>query len=228
MLRVALGIRDAMRESRTGTTGRSLLVTGSGHSEGKSSSALNLASVIATSGSSVILVEADLRRPSLGTALRFKAPHGVASVLMGELDLEDALVQIDEEGRLRVLLVEPTAQYLAESPLAAGLGDIIEAATQMADYVIVDAPPVTEVSDAVPLARQVDDVLVVARLGSSRVDRLEDLGEILAREGIRPVGILVVGGNRRSGSEYYADPPGGGRGGLLRGRRRERTAPLRA
>ncbi len=200
MLRVAFDARQRRGRSH------SVLVTSSGHSEGKSTTALNLATSLAAVGHSVILVEADLRRPSLRRGLGLPPSVGVAGVLMSEVDFEEALLDVpDTDGDLRLLLAEESAGYLADSPLAAGITDVIARAGELCDYVVVDAPPATEVSDVIPIAQAVDDVIVVARIGRSRTDRLEQLGELLARHGIRPVGIVVVGAERTRDSGYYAE-----------------------
>ena len=72
---------------------------------------------------------------------------------------------------------------------------------------IFDAPPVTEVSDALPLSQHVDDVLIVARLGHSRTDQLVNLGEVLSRQGVRPSGLVIVSDDFSQGSGYYAPTP---------------------
>ena len=66
--------------------------------------------------------------------------------------------------------------------------------SELADYVVIDSPPLTEVIDALPLAQQVDDVVLVVRLGSSNLTQLAHLGDLLDQNGIRPVGFVVVGG----------------------------------
>ena len=68
---------------------------------------------------------------------------------------------------------------------------------------IIDSPPLTEVIDALPLARLADDVLIVTRLGNSRLSSIHRLGELLAENGIRPVGFAVVGVQRPSKRGYY-------------------------
>lgn len=204
MLRVALGARG----HTDGT--RSMMITGSTRSEGKSTVALNLAATLAFSGHKVILVEADLRRPSLAGALDLLAKRGkrgTAGVLMGEISLRDALVPVKRlSDNLSALLVEQSAPYLADGLLAAS-DAIVEQAQALANYVIFDAPPVTEVSDALPLSQHVDDVLIVARLGYSRTDQLVNLGEVLSRQGVRPTGLVVVSDDFSQGSGYYAPTP---------------------
>ena len=205
MLRVALGMRGFSTRRFSLKDARSVMITGSSSSEGKSTVALNFASALATAGNRVILIETDLRRPSLGTALRIQPEHGITGVLMQDIELEDALVPLEgADGHLSVLLVDQAGPFLADGLLAKG-SELVEKAKSLADYVIVDAPPVTEVSDALPLSQQVDDVVVVARLGHSRTDRLADLGEILARQGVRPTGLVVVGDDFYQRGGYYLE-----------------------
>jgi Mrp family chromosome partitioning ATPase/capsular polysaccharide biosynthesis protein len=209
MLRIALGLRGA------GGVQRSVMITGASHAEGKSSVALNLAATVASAGHSVILVEADLRRPSLGGALALhtnRGKRGTAGVLMGEISVREALVPVPEvSDNLSVLLVEQAAPYLADGLLAAS-DDLVRQAEALADYVIFDSPPVTEVSDALPLSQHVDEVIIVARLGHTRVDQLFHLGEVLTRQGVRPAGLVIVTDDTREGSAYYAATPSGPRG----------------
>lgn len=218
MLRVALDPR------RGSTVSRSIMVTGSTRSEGKSTVALNLAAVLASAGHKVMLVEADLHRPSLGSAIGVRPERGTAAVLMGEVDLEDALITVDGlEDTLSMLLVETSVLNLPDG-LLGGAEELVERAKAMADYVIFDAPPVTEVSDALPLSQHVDSVLIVARLGHSRTDQLVNLGEVLTREGVRPAGLVIVGDDHGQGMGYhgyYAQSPASGGRFHLRSRKQQ-------
>lgn len=196
MLRVALGVRSSS------TASRSVMVTGSMHSEGKSTTALNLASTIAAAGRRVILVEADLQRPSLAAALGVDAPQGVAEVLMGDISLEDALVTPEGGGGNLSVLLAGRYGSLVDGLLTAA-NRLVEPAKELADYVIFDTPPVTDVSDILPLSRHVDDVLIVSRLGHSRVDQLVNLGELLSRQGVSPTGLVIVDDDLNQGRSYY-------------------------
>jgi Mrp family chromosome partitioning ATPase/capsular polysaccharide biosynthesis protein len=197
MLRVALGVRSSS------TASRSVMVTGSMHSEGKSTTALNLAATIAAAGRQVILVEADLQRPSLAAALGVDAPQGVAEVLMGDISLEDALVTPEGAGggNLSVLLAGRYGSLV--DGLLTAANRLVEPAKELADYVIFDTPPVTDVSDILPLSQHVDDVLIVSRLGHSRVDQLVNLGELLSRQGVSPTGLVIVDDDLNQGRSYY-------------------------
>jgi Mrp family chromosome partitioning ATPase len=196
MLRVALGVRSSSAASR------SVMVTGSMHSEGKSTTAINLAAAIAAAGRRVILVEADLQRPSLAAALGVDAPQGVAEVLMGDVSLEDALVTPEGIGSNLKVLLAGRYGSLVDGLLTAA-NRLVEPAKELADYVIFDTPPVTNVSDILPLSQHVDDVLIVSRLGHSRIDQLVNLGELLSRQGVSPTGLVIVDDDLNQGREYY-------------------------
>ena len=145
---------------------RSVMITGAFPSEGKTTTALNLAASFALAGKRVILIEADLRRPKIGSALGVRATRGIASVLIDGLPLNEALLTTEAYGEnLQLLLVDRAGEWMADQfslPAAQGL---VEEAKEMADCVIIDSPPLTEVIDALPLVQMTDDVVIVVRLG---------------------------------------------------------------
>jgi capsular exopolysaccharide synthesis family protein len=194
---LAASARGAQRQSTA------ILVTGSSPSEGKTTTAINLATSLAAAGNSVILVEADLRRPAIGRALGVVPTKGIVGVLIESVDLEDALVTSHSFGpRLRLLLAEYEGGSVTELFGLASAAKLIDAARELADYVIVDSPPLTDVIDALPLASYVDHVLIVTRLGNTRLASLARLGELLAEVGVKPVGFVVIGTSRPGRSEY--------------------------
>ena len=185
---------------------RSILVTGPSPSEGKTTTAINLASSLALAGNRVILIEADFRRPTVGEALGVRARVGIGDVLLGNVALEDALVLAPPFGdNLCALLVDRADDWLAEVLSLPAAGALLEDAKRLADYVVLDSPPLTQVIDAMPLARQVDDVVIVTRLGSSNLTQLAHLGDLLEQNGIRPAGFVVVGGPGPEESSYYRE-----------------------
>ncbi len=189
----------------SGELGQSVLITGSSPSEGKSSTALNLAYSLAQTGRQVILIEADLRRPSIAQALRAEVPFGLLGVLSGQIPVSEALVSAPGfPENLRMLLVErpePEAADRLSLPIAQ---EMLHTAQSLADYVVIDSPPLSQIVDALPLAQAVDEVLIVARLGTSRVNTLAELGELLLQNDVRPLGVVLVDVERSArGGEYY-------------------------
>jgi Mrp family chromosome partitioning ATPase len=160
------------------------------------------ASTIAAAGKRVILIEADSRRPSIGRALDMRADVGLASVITGRHYLVDALMPVGgEDSKLRVLLTSPDEAPAADVLSHLSVDTLLLQAQRLADWVIVDAPPLNHVAETLALARMVDDVLVVVRLGRSNTRDLTELGEMLAQQSITPAGFVVLGGHARQG--YY-------------------------
>ena len=189
--------------------GKLLLVTGSSPSEGKTTTAINLAASLSSAGKRVILIEADLRRPAISRALGVEPRRGVVGVLIESMSIEDALIDGDSLGlpNLHLLLAENEGGWISELFSLPTALEMLERARLLADFVIVDSPPLTDVVDALPLARNVDDVLIVVRPGTTRLSKLTQLGELLAENGIRPMGFAVVGTKPpgRGESTYYFD-----------------------
>ena len=191
-------------EATDGLPSHVILVTGPSPSEGKSTTAANLASSLALSGRKVILIEADLRRPALGEALGLKPRSGgVTGVLIESTRLRDALTPAPAYGsNLHVLLADHKGGWIADLFSIPAAAKMIEDARRLAEYVIIDSPPLNQVVDAMPLARQADDVLIVVRLGKTRLEKIAQLGEQLVENGIRPVGFTVIGVPRPSRETY--------------------------
>ena len=121
---------------------RSILVTGPSPSEGKTTTAINLASSLALAGNRVILIEADFRRPTVAEALGVQARVGIGDVLLGNVGLEDALVLAPPFGdNLCALLVDRADDWLAEVLSLPAAQALLEDAKRLADYVVLDSPP---------------------------------------------------------------------------------------
>src|SRR5256714_1384030 len=221
-------LRATLAASRRGgvTHAPAVLVTSPSPSEGKTTTAINLTSSLALAGHSVIPIEADLRRPAIGEALEVNATHGTGSVLLGMADVQDALVETKAYGRyLRLLLADKSGAasgFMADQLFLPAARTLVEDARRLADYVIVDSPPLSEVIDALPLAQQVDEVLVVVRLGRTQLTKLANLGELLARHDIEPIGFAVVG-VQPTGEGYYYTPAAATPGERSRARQAERA-----
>jgi polysaccharide biosynthesis transport protein len=201
-------LRAMLDVSRAHTSeSRSVLVTGPSPSEGKTTTAINLASSLALAGNRVILVEADFRRPTVAEALGVRPRVGIGRVLLGNTSLEEALVPTKPfGGNLRALLVDRADDWLAEVLSLPTAGGLLKEAERLADYVVIDSPPLTEVIDALPLAQQADDVLLVVRLGFSNLAALGRLGDLLEQHAIVPNGFVLVGVGSSQEPSYYLKP----------------------
>jgi tyrosine-protein kinase len=205
-------LRATLSVSRGGVSGpRSLLITGASASEGKTTTAINLAASLALAGHKVILIEADLRRPSIGRALGMEPKHDLMDVILDQAPLEDALEPVEGYENFSVLLARDPGE--GGAPFADGLflptaRTLLERAKEQADFVLIDSPPLTEVIDGLALAEHADELLLVIRLGRSLQSRVIQLAELLAQHGIEPVGIAMVGVPlSESASDYYVTAP---------------------
>jgi receptor protein-tyrosine kinase len=220
----------ASRGREQGST--SILVTSSSPSEGKTTSAINLASSLALAGNKVILIEADLRRPAIAKALGIEPRHGTGSVLLETVDLVDALETTRAYGNyLQVLCADysgAASGWMADRLFLPSAQKLVTDAKRLADYVVIDSPPLSEVIDALALAQRADEVLVVVRLGKTHLTKLAHLAELLSRHAIRPVGFAVVGAQTNSEGYYYTAPSGGQKaGGQKSGSGRDGSAGTR-
>ena len=197
----------AVLTSRAGGSPRAFLVTGSAPAEGKTTSAINLAAAIAQGGSRVILIEADVRRPTIAATLGLNVQYGTEDVLIGEVDLEEALQVHRFDGvPVRVLAVRQAGTQLADRLSYAIAQRLVKRAKQLADYIVIDSPPLTAVMDALPLAQIADEVLIVARLGNPRLSGIAELAQLLVEQGKPASGVLLIGDPGASGGGYYYSP----------------------
>jgi Mrp family chromosome partitioning ATPase len=116
---------------------------------------------------------------------------------------------------LGLLLADYEGGWISELFALPAARQMIADSREIADYVIIDSPPLTDVVDALPLASYVDDVLLVVKLGRTQLSKLAQLGELLVEHGIKPAGFTVVGTPRPTRSDYHYY---GAREGRVRGR----------
>ena len=188
------GIAEAFRKLRTNlqflsvdNPPRVIVVTSSMPSEGKSTTAINLALALAEAEHNVVLVDGDMRRPTLHRYLDLIGPVGFSSVLSGRASLDEALQKTRFSG-LTVLTsgaVPPNPSELLGSQSARKLLSELRARF---DYVIVDSTPLLAVTDAAILAAGADGVLIMARYGQTRRDQL-----IHAMGNLESVGAPLLG-----------------------------------
>lgn len=204
---------EAYRGLRTnlqfmGLTGgnRSVLVTSSLPGEGKSSSAINLAHVIAQAGSRVLLIDADLRRPSLASYLGLESNAGLTTVLIGNATIEDVAQPLETDG-LDVLTSGPIPPNPSELLGSKAMQELLAAALSQYDFVVVDTAPLLAVTDAVVLSRFVGGSVVVAQSERVRRPQLEQSLHKLQAVEARLLGVIlnrVHGGTRGSYNYSYA------------------------
>ncbi|MBS1886871.1 MAG: polysaccharide biosynthesis tyrosine autokinase [Actinobacteria bacterium] len=193
-------LRANLRYIDAGRSRRSLLITSAAPKEGKTMVAWNLSRAAAAAGESVLLIEADLRRPTLAQVAGTTDGVGLAMVLSGATTPEAAIRAV---GGVDLLPAGPLPPNPAELLEGSRMTDLLEWAEETYDRVILDTPPASLVADALPLLGMVGDVLAVARLGVSTRDSTEELRDRLRRLGAPLVGVVINGAGRPSERSYY-------------------------
>jgi capsular exopolysaccharide synthesis family protein len=178
---------------------KTILVSSAGIAAGKSTVAINLAIVMAQGGKKVVLVDADLRKPSVHRSLSIPNTKGLSDIFRGNLDVYNATVNWDE-GNIFVITSGDLPPNPAELLGSKKMDQILDSLERVADVVILDGPPFL-VTDAAVLSSKVDGVLLVVRHGHTRRQELSAAIKQLSRIETRVLGV-VMNAIPRSGEGY--------------------------
>ncbi|MFC7698617.1 polysaccharide biosynthesis tyrosine autokinase [Bradyrhizobium sp. GCM10028915] len=164
-LKVAVDLNSIVRENRV------LAVTSTLPNEGKSTLSANLAQLIAHGGARVILIDADLRNPSLSRALRPDAQAGLVEVIAHKAQLED-VVSVDPQTMLAILPTGATSKLLHTNEVLASkpMRDLVALLRSKYDYVVIDMPPMAPVVDVRVTSPFVDSFVFVVEWGKTKID----------------------------------------------------------
>jgi succinoglycan biosynthesis transport protein ExoP len=218
-------LRSNLKVLGFGDTKRSILITSAAPDEGKSALAVNLTLSMALAGDRVILVDADLRHPSIDRFLGIPNAEGLGDTLtrggagwserMQAVDLApfvdtrliSSRTSADNESGVSKFLcltsgtlpADPTEAL--ESP---AMTNLLAELQGYSDYVIVDGPPLLAASDSLILARSVDAVVLVSTLGRETAAAARQVRQLLARAEIQALGLVVCGARAKSRDDYRA------------------------
>ena len=179
---------------------RTLVVTSPATGEGKSTTVANLAVTIAQSGRRTILVDCDLRRPSLHTLFNLSSEPGLTNMV---LDETEAPLQKTGVENLWLLASGPKPPNPADLLGTQKVDKVIEKLTAQADIVLFDAPPVIAVTDAAVLGAKVDGVLLVIHAGKTRREHAQRAKELLEKAKVRLVGAALTNAPKDSSLGGY-------------------------
>lgn len=179
---------------------KTVLITSSGESEGKSTIAANLAIVEAQSGKKVVILDADMRRPKVHT--QFNKPNriGLSDVVTGKMGIDDATKDFEQIENLSIITCGTLPPNPAELLSSERMKHVIEELESKFDFIVIDCPPMV-VSDAQILSSKVDGIIFVVIPGQTRAITARRPIEELKRIGSRVIGVVVnrIPRNR----EYY-------------------------
>lgn len=180
---------------------QSLIVTSPDSSEGKSTTAANLAIVLAQQGKKVLLVDADLRKPTVHFTFNTSNIYGLTNVLTKEVNSWEAITKTYIPN-LDILTSGPLPPNPSELLNSEAMELWIKEMNEQFDYVVYDTPPVLAVTDPQILANKCDGVVLVIASGKTRIDKTLKAKELLEKAKSHLLGV-VVNGVDTGVSEYY-------------------------
>jgi receptor protein-tyrosine kinase len=193
---------------------RVIVVSSAIPGEGKSTLAVNLATVVAQSGSRVMLIEADLRRPRVTRYMGLISGAGLTNVLGGTAMLHE-VAQPWGDGRLDVLAAGPMPPNPSEMLGSRQMVALLDELRERYDYVLIDAPPLLAVTDAAVLTAISDGCVLTSRYGTTRRGELQEAANSLDRIDATLLGVILnrvpqsAGAARGYGYAYNYEPDAG-------------------
>jgi succinoglycan biosynthesis transport protein ExoP len=195
-------LRAALLVSVTNSSSRVVLVSSANAGEGKTTVALNLATVLAQQAKTC-LVEGDLRRPMIERALGLNPRVGLEDILTGKASLNDALVTPGNIPGLTILPAGSVARNPADLLASAVMVSVVSQLGQEFDYVVIDSPPVIPFSDARSLASLSDAVILVSRYGRTTRRAMCRASELLDDTRLRVIGVVLNDMDFSSADYHY-------------------------
>ncbi len=181
-----------MKFSAPDQENHTIILTSPGYKEGKSTTAMNLGISIAQFGNKVLLIDADLKKPRLHELLQIENNKGLSTVLQGKSSLEMTINKTGM-GTLDILTSGPPTANPAKLLDSTAMKKLLEFAKKLYDIVLIDTPPVLEVTDANILGNECDGALLVAKSGITKVDNIKETKRLLDLSRIKLIGSILNG-----------------------------------
>lgn len=206
------GLSEAYRQLRTsillstaGHAPKSLLITSSLPSEGKTTTATNTAISLAQTGAKVLIVDADMRRPRLHSVFNIPNGEGLSTLLSSESTDADVtrVVKTDDGTKMHILTSGPIPPNPAELIGSEQMANLLKRLQKHYTHVVIDSPPITSFTDGVLIASMVDGVILVVHSGKSSRQVVKRAKMLLQDVGSRVLGVVLNNVNLRSQDNYH-------------------------
>jgi succinoglycan biosynthesis transport protein ExoP len=195
-------MRTALQFSTSDGAPSRLMVTSSVASEGKSTTALALAINFAQLGKRVLLIDADMRNPSLHKSLDLSNDRGLSNYLSGE-GTRDSLIRPCSVPNLKVMTAGPMPPSPVDLLMGPRLLGLLDKAEELGyEQVVIDAPPILGIADALVLGNQIQSLLFVVKAGSTRRSSIRDALRRLRTAGLLPLGMVLARATSEHSSYY--------------------------
>ncbi|HKP35548.1 MAG TPA: polysaccharide biosynthesis tyrosine autokinase [Pyrinomonadaceae bacterium] len=197
-------LRTSLLLSSAGTPPRTILVTSSQPSEGKTTTAINTAFMLAQTGAEVLIIDCDLRRPRLHANFNLSNTRGLTNYLSGECALEEVLQSYEKTPNLKLLTSGPIPPNPAELLGSDEMRKLLGSLSEKFAHVVVDSPPAISFTDASILSTFVDGVILVIHGGRSSRAVVRRARQQLLDVGARIFGVVLNNVKATSTDYYYA------------------------
>ena len=196
-------LRTSLLLTSLGGPPKVILITSALPQEGKTTTSINTAIVLAQKGTRVLLMDADLRRPSIHKTLGMGPKTGLSNVLTGNATLQQAVVRSNILPTLFVLSAGTPPPNPAELLASSNMKDILAELREQYDHIVVDTPPTLSVTDAVVMSTRADSVVLVIRSGQTTKQALRRSRDLLMQVNARVSGVLLNAVDLSSPDYYY-------------------------
>ncbi|MGA9040138.1 MAG: polysaccharide biosynthesis tyrosine autokinase [Terriglobales bacterium] len=196
-------LRTSLLLTSLGTPPKVILITSALPEEGKTTTSINCAIVLAQKGTRVLLIDADLRRPSIHKTLGMGPRPGLSNVLTGAITLQEATIHSAILPNLYVLPAGTPPPNPAELLASAEMKEVLAKLREQYDHIVVDTPPTLSVTDAVIMSTRADAVVLVIRSGQTTKQALRRARDILMQVNARVCGVLLNAVNLNSPDYHY-------------------------
>ena len=195
-------LRTSLLLATTGHPPQFILFTSATPSEGKTTTASNLACVLAQRDTKVLLIDADLRRPNVHHRFGLTGKVGLTTLLAGTTTLDESLQHVPDIPNLDILPSGPVPPFPTEMLSSEAMLTLLDRLGHLYTHVVIDSPPILSVTDGVILARLANAVVLVIRHGKSSKHVMRRARDLLTRSGA-PITGLVLNAVDLNSPEYY-------------------------
>ncbi len=196
-------LRTNLHYSSVDTEVKAIVITSAGPAEGKSTTAANLAICMAQEGKKVLLIDADLRKPKLHKYFLMPNNYGITENIIEEMPLFETLKEVDEIPNLFLLFSGVIPPNPSEILSSKKMKELIEKLREKFDMLIIDAPPVAQLTDAAIIGTYVDGVVLVIAAGETNIEMAKKAAKSLQNVGAKILGSVLTKIDKKNSGGYY-------------------------
>ncbi|MDR3595769.1 CpsD/CapB family tyrosine-protein kinase [Clostridium sp.] len=182
---------------------KSIVVTSANPQEGKSTVSGNLGLSFAQNGKKVIIIDCDLRKPSIHKKFKISNLCGLSEVMIGKETVENAIQEY--KSNVHILTSGKIPPNPSEMISSTTMNNLLEELKEIYDIIIIDSPPIEAFTDGQILSTKVDGTLLVIKTGESKIESVKEAKNLLNRVGANIIGLVMnkVSNDKKKYNYYY-------------------------